>query len=302
MAARDERIGGLVRFSVAESTWAAYGKVWKEWEQLGAWAGVPLSPLDGQELMFWWIYWTAEQGKSVAQIEKGMAALAFWFKLRGWEDFTKGFVVRQAIKGLKRGGVRSDSRRPLSVDTLRGLVRILGGICFSAYEIALFRAAFVLAFFGAFRVGELVSSSKLAPGGLQRTEVEFGAGRVDIWLRRSKTDQHGKGRRVMLYAIDIEAICPVVAVQLFLAMRPNIGGPLLIHADGSPLTRFQFVRLFRLGLEKVGLAPMEYGSHSFRIGAATEAARLGLGDTAVQRIGRWESRRFRSYIRLARLQ
>ncbi|OCT92937.1 hypothetical protein XELAEV_18016004mg [Xenopus laevis] len=42
-------------------------------------------------------------------------------------------------------------------------------------------------------VGELVSHSKKVPGGLQLGDVEIGDGRVDIWLRRSKTDQAGKG-------------------------------------------------------------------------------------------------------------
>lgn len=226
------------------------------------------------------------------QIEKGMTALAFWFKLHGWEDLTKSFVIRQAMKGLKRGHVRQDSRRPVSLDMLQGLVHGLEEICFSDYDTTLFRAVFVLAFFGAFRVGELVSSSKSFPGGLQRTKVEMGVGRVDIWLHRSKTDQAGKGRRVVLFAINDMTICPVVNTKLFLQVRCNVEGPFFVHRDGTPLTRFQFVRVFRLGLEGMGKAPLEYGSHSFQIGAATEAARLGLSDAPVKRIGRWESKRF----------
>ncbi|XP_073511592.1 basic phospholipase A2 sphenotoxin subunit B-like isoform X2 [Phyllobates terribilis] len=38
-----------------------------------------------------------------------------------------------------------------------------------------------------------------------------------------------------------------------------------------------------------GNHPKDYGTHSFRIGAATEAARAGLSETEVQRIGRWRS-------------
>ncbi|CAH2324730.1 micronuclear linker histone poly -like, partial [Pelobates cultripes] len=57
-----------------------------------------------------------------------------------------------------------------------------------------------------------------------------------------------------------------------------------------------FTKVFRAGLGKLGLPAGRFGTHSFRIGAATEAARLGLGDEVVKRIGRWESVRFRSYI------
>lgn len=56
-----------------------------------------------------------------------------------------------------------------------------------------------------------------------------------------------------------------------------------------------------MGLRALGLCEYDYAGHSFRIGAATEAARLGLGEEVIQRIGRWESQRFRSYVRLNRL-
>lgn len=64
------------------------------------------------------------------------------------------------------------------------------------------------------------------------------------------------------------------------------GGPLLVHADGSCLSRFQFVAVFRKCPGAAGLDPKQYGSHSFRIGAATEASQWGLNDTAVKQIGR----------------
>ncbi|OCT97217.1 hypothetical protein XELAEV_18009446mg [Xenopus laevis] len=179
--------------------------------------------------MLWWVYWMAERGRSVAQIEKCMAVLAFMFKLNGWEDLTKSFFIWQAIKGLKKGCNRQDSQRPVSVE-------LLGS--FSLYEETLFRATFVLAFFRAFRVGELVSHSKRVPRWHQWGEVELSLDRVDIWLRRSKTDQ--------------------------------------------------------VGVAKIRKSS---GSHSFRIGAATEAARLGLSEAVVKRIGRWESRRFKNYVR-----
>lgn len=74
--------------------------------------------------------------------------------------------------------------------------------------------------------------------------------------------------------------------------------PLLSHADGSFLSRFQFVSVFRSGIKAIGLDESVYAGHSFRIGAAMEAARLGLGDEIIKRIGRWESRRFESNVRL----
>lgn len=100
-------------------------------------------------------------------------------------------------------------------------------------------------------------------------------------LRRSKTDQLGKGRKVQLYSITGSPLCPVDLVRRFLTVRLDVGGPLLVHAEGTPLTRFQFVAVFRKCLITLGLGHAEFSIHSFCIGAATEAVRWGLDDVAV---------------------
>lgn len=42
------------------------------------------------------------------------------------------------------------------------------------------------------------------------------------------------------------------------------------HADGSALSRFQFIVVFKVCLQVAGFSPSDYSSHSFRIGSATE--------------------------------
>lgn len=64
---------------------------------------------------------------------------------------------------------------------------------------------------------------------------------------------------------------------------------------------YQFVGVFRKGVRVLGLCAEVYLGHSFHIGAAMKAARLGLGADPIKRIGRWELIRFRSYMRLDRL-
>ena len=47
-----------------------------------------------------------------------------------------------------------------------------------------------------------------------------------------------------------------------------------------------------------GLNPKLYKGHSFRIGAATEAANRGYSENAIQKMGRWNSSAVRRYIRI----
>lgn len=69
-------------------------------------------------------------------------------------------------------------------------------VCFSAFEVCLFRVAYVLAFFGAFWVSELVSPSHTKAGCLLEADVRFQGEILDCVICRSKTDQLGKGAMV----------------------------------------------------------------------------------------------------------
>lgn len=59
--------------------------------------------------------------------------------------------------------------------------------------------------------------------------------------------------------------------------------------------------LFGKGIWSLGLNAADYSGNSLPIGAAMEAARLGLGEDLIKWIGRWELVQFQSYVRLDRL-
>ena len=48
-----------------------------------------------------------------------------------------------------------------------------------------------------------------------------------------------------------------------------------IHKEGTHLTKYQFWKMTDLALSRVGVQGMKFGTHSFRIGAASTAAALG---------------------------
>lgn len=75
------------------------------------------------------------------------------------------------------------------------------GLGNSGYEVALFHLAFTLAFFGAFRISELVSPSRCRQGGLMFGDVVVVGRTLECCVRRSKTDQEGKGAVVALHVL-----------------------------------------------------------------------------------------------------
>lgn len=118
---------------------------------------------------------------------------------------------------------------------------------------------------------------------------------MTLFVSRSETDVLGRVEWVPLHSVQGPA-CPVRIVNQFLACWAQ-GSQFLVHEDGSPLSRFQFQAILKLCLGFVGVSPGYYGTHSFRIGAAMEAAKVGLSNSDVQRIGSWRSSCFAGYVR-----
>ena len=84
----------------------------------------------------------------------------------------------------------------------------------------------------------------------------------------------------------------------YLARRGQEAGPLFLGSDGTPLSKQRLVREVRAALEAGGVQPDGYSGHSFRVGAATTAARQGMEDSTIQTLGRWKSEAYKRYVKL----
>ncbi|OCT58510.1 hypothetical protein XELAEV_18002071mg [Xenopus laevis] len=97
----------------------------------------------------------------------------------------------------------------------------------------------------------------------------------------------GVGSLVELHGVEGFAACPVKCFNDYCRVRPDHQGSCLMPQDCSALSRFQFITVLKKTLQGLILASVEYGSHSFKIGAAMDIARWGLGEEFIRRIGRW---------------
>ena len=182
---------------------------------------------------------------------------------------------------------------------LLGLLRQWAKLCTSNYEQCLFHATALVTFFGAFRISEVVAASKADATGrcLMWDDLQLEDSGMRLRLRRSKTDQAGQGTWVALAPASREELCPIAAMRSYLKSRGSQPGFLFQHANGSPLTKYQFWAVASKALQALGLGECQFGTHSFRIGAASTAAAAGIGEARIKSIGRWRSGAFKSYIR-----
>ena len=209
--------------------------------------------------------------------------------------------LHYVLRGIRR--CHPELSRPRRLPITPAVLQILRrswSVAPVTFDRVMLWAACLLGFFGFLRSGEFTSSPR-SPHNLEPTDIAVDNRSdptyITVKLRRHKTDQHGIGTTIVIGRTGTE-LCPVAAVLSYLAWRPASPGPLFIQQDGTPLTRSSLVAAVREALTSAGLDVAGYNGHSFRIGAASTAARAGLPDSLIQSLGRWKSAAFLRYIRV----
>lgn len=156
-------------------------------------------------------------------------------------------------------------------------------------------AASTLCFFGFMRAGELTVPSDNSFD--ESCHLSFRDVAVDsltnpkilkVRLKTSKTDPFRVGVDIFVGRTGTQ-LCPVAAVLAYMTARGPEPGQFFTFADGKSLTRARFVARVREALREANVDYSPYSGHSFRIGAATTAARKGISDATIKMLGRWKS-------------
>ena len=243
-------------------------------------------------------------GKAPSTIATYISAIAYIHKVNLFHDPTDNFLVRKLIEGAKRSRVTSkDNRRPITFELLVKLINAVSHVTRDAYEAALFKAAFSLAFFAFLRVGEFTAKTRHSSTNfiLLIQDIRLTQGGLYVTIRHAKNNQHNVPITMEIKALsrNLTAYCPVAIMSEYLHRRPAGGNdPLFVHFDSSPLTRFQFQSVLKKAVLFCDIEPSLYKSHSFRIGAATTLAMGGASSDLIKVYGRWKSAAYKSYIRL----
>jgi len=135
------------------------------------------------------------------------------------------------------------------------------------------RALLLIGFAGGLRRSELV--------GLNLADLEFVREGLIITLRRSKTDQEGRGRRIGIPHAR-GRWCPVREMQAWIEVAEIEEGPLFrsLRKGGAistdRLSGEAVSALIKRHVRVIGLEPAKFSGHSLRAGFVTSAARAGI--------------------------
>lgn len=161
------------------------------------------------------------------------------------------------------------------------------------------RALLLIGFVGAFRRSELVS--------LHHADVKFSRDGIVVNLRKSKTDQEGRGREIAIPYGSNPLTCPVRTLQDWLTASKIEEGPLFraINRHGqiksSPLTSHAIALIIKRN-DHIGDRKDSFSGHSLRAGFATTAAIAGVPEHVIMKqTGHKKTDTIKRYIRLGNM-
>ena len=118
---------------------------------------------------------------------------------------------------------------------------------------------------------------------------------IKLTLRNYK--HSGSPGPVDIFIYRERPVCPVYFLSEYINIRGQLLGPLICWPDASPISRSFFPTALKENIQFCDLDILHYKTHSFRIGAASQAVAKGIPDTQIRDSGRWKSNAFLRYIR-----
>ena len=230
-----------------------------------------IAPLSGDpQLVGMYLAGLPERQFKYATIRMRVSAIAAAHRAAGLVLDLKDPRIARVMDGIARTvGTRAMQAQPVLADELALMMRTLPSTPLGTRD----RALLLIGFGGAMRRSELVA--------LDLADLTVTDSGLKVLIRFSKTDQAGAGEEVGIHRSADPKLCPVQALQAWLALRGQEPGALF-----HQITRGGRVRPFRLSDRGVaravktaavtaGLNPERYAGHSLRAGLATSASNAG---------------------------
>ncbi|CAG2231714.1 unnamed protein product [Mytilus edulis] len=212
----------------------------------------------------------------------------------------ESFYFRLFMKGLKRCNPHT-VRAALPI-TPSILLKIREELNFDDINSYTYWCIFLFAFYLICRKSNLVGTVDDSSKCLHRENISVFEDYLLVQFRWSKTIQFGE--RVLEIPIVKNLSSPLCAFSAFKAMCAKFpalaSSPAFLVLSGrktKPVSYNMLQNFLKNIVEKIGLDPTQYSSHSFRRGGATWAFQCGVSSELIQLQGDWKSDAYKLYLR-----
>lgn len=292
LVARAQRLAERPR---SAATLRAYASDWRLWEAFCAEHG--LSPLPATEgAIVAWLASLQAAGRKHSSIARAYATVRAKHLDAGCPLPTLE-AVRNALANIGREvGTAPQGKAPLMAERLKAVVKLYDADADDETRSHVDRVLAVrdaslllLAFASAQRRSNVVA--------LDVSDVRFVDDGLAVTIRRSKTDQEGRGHLIGVPFGSSRATCPARALRRWLDFAGIVEGPIYRGVDRAGRVSVErlsgegVARAVKRAADRLGLDARDFGGHSLRSGFATSAAEAGKRLDAIMRQGGWESDR-----------
>ena len=211
--------------------------------------------------------------------QRHLASIAAAHRAAGIEFDTQHPILKRTMNGILRTyGARAEGARALRAEDIAAICKTFSLDLRSLRN----KAIILLGFAGGFRRSEIVA--------LNVSDLAFEDGVLRVTLRRSKTDQQGEGRTIVIMPGEKPATCPATAVRAWLQaadLQHEGDNPVFrpISRTGVEYTRLSDKTINRIVQSACRAAHLKesYSAHSLRAGHVTEALAGGADRAAIKR-------------------
>jgi len=286
--------------SKSNNTIRAYKSDFKDFGLFCAQNGFKSLPSEPKIVSLYLTHLSTKDAK-MSTLKRRLVSIGVIHRLKGHYLDTKHPSIIENMMGIKRRkGSIQKGKKPLLISDLKTLINVIDQQDKEEIKKSRDRSIILIGFSGGFRRNEIVS--------LDYDDLDFVSEGLKINIKRSKTDQFGKGSVKGLPYFDSSEYCPVVSLKKWIEISKISSGPVFRRfTKGSilsdkRLTDQTVALLIKEYLKKAGIDSKNYSGHSLRSGFATSAAESGAEERSIMAMtGHKSTEMVRRYIKEANL-
>ena len=286
--------------SKAANTVRAYRSDFNDFGLFCAKNGFKSLPTDPKVVSLYLTYLSTKAIK-ISTLKRRLVSIGVIHKLKGHYLDTKHPAIIENIMGIKRRkGSVQNGKKPILISYLKKIIDVIDEQEKEEIKKLRDRSLILIGFSGGFRRNEIVS--------LDYDDLDFVPEGLKITVKRSKTDQFGKGSIKGLPYFDNQKYCPVVSIKNWINIsKINSGSIFRRFLKGSILSKNRLTDqtvalLIKEYLNLAGIDSKNYSGHSLRSGFATSAAESGAEERSIMAMtGHKSPEMVRRYIKEANI-
>ena len=310
-------LADTANFALAKSTWSTYKTTKNHLMKCQQQTGEDMSlPTDSSKTILFLSWLLEERQVKPTSVESYLSGLRQLHLVEGLEaPKLRTDIVNTIIKGAKHREWLEEKLNPKSKRLPMDLVAInllgmeLNRQAMEKSDIRMVWAVSLIAFFGSFRMGELITEHEdqfdpaldLLTEDMVVSKDKKGRKILQIRLKLSKENKTGKDVIVDLF--ENNTVCPIKAFESWIKSSPprRKGMPAFRWRSGASLTKKKFNDILKNCLNKnLPEGSGFFSGHSFRAGVPSMLGSLGYSTEDIMCVGRWSSNSYECYIKTAR--